>query len=376
MVAKYGNIGNDYSNNSSFGIKCLKAFINYYIQVLGLICLVIVTLTIVTFIDLNYFNNRRIVPVVINTWAFTDAASKSWSVLNSGGSAIDAIVAGCTVCEQEQCDGTVGYGGSPDENGETALDALIIDGTTMNVGAVGSMKRIKEASKVARHVMENTKHTLLVGKGATQFAKQMGFNETNLSTNYSLDLWKHWKTNCQPNFWINVMPDPEKYCGPYKPNLPNNLKPNSNFVDAKNHDTIGIVAIDHNGNIAAGTSTNGAKFKIPGRVGDSPITGSGAYAMKDIGAAAATGDGDIMMRFLPSFLAVQLLKNGYNPKGAAKSAIDTIVQFYPNFSGAIIVIDRYGHYGAACHGFDKFPYSIANSEQDNVSIKYIECTKP
>ncbi|XP_060842033.1 N(4)-(Beta-N-acetylglucosaminyl)-L-asparaginase-like [Rhopalosiphum padi] len=315
-------------------------------------------------------------PMVINTWAFTDATTKSWEVLNMTGSAIDAVVAGCTVCEQEQCDGTVGYGGSPDENGETTLDALIIDGSTMNMGAVGHMKRIKSASKVAKFVMENTKHTLLVGDEATKFAIEMGFKETNLSTNDSMNLWKQWKTNnCQPNFWTNVSPDPKKYCGPYKSNLNTQSKPESNHMDTKNHDTIGIIAIDQEGNIAAGTSTNGAKFKIPGRVGDSPIPGSGAYAMNTFGAAVATGDGDILMRFLPSFHAVQAMKHGHLPKDAAQLAIDTIANYYPDFSGAVIAVNIYGHYGAACHGFDKFPYSIANSEQNNVSILYITCTK-
>ncbi|CAI6349391.1 unnamed protein product [Macrosiphum euphorbiae] len=315
-------------------------------------------------------------PMVISTWAFTNATAKSWSVLNMTGTAIDAVVAGCTVCELEQCDGTVGYGGSPDENGETSLDALIIDGATMNMGAVGHMKRIKSASKVARLVMENTKHTLLVGDEATQFAIQMGFKETNLSTVESLNLWKQWKSNyCQPNFWTNVNPDPKKYCGPYKPNLIKNSKPEPNLVDTKNHDTIGIIAIDHKGNIAAGTSTNGAKFKIPGRVGDSPIPGSGAYAMNTFGAAAATGDGDILMRFLPSFHAVQAMKNGHKPTKAAQLAIDTISNYYPDFSGAVIAVNKYGDYGAACHGFDRFPYSIANPEHNKVSLLYITCTK-
>ncbi|CAH1709696.1 unnamed protein product [Aphis gossypii] len=313
--------------------------------------------------------------MVINTWAFTDATTKSWEVLNMTGSAIDAVVAGCTVCEQEQCDGTVGYGGSPDENGETSLDALIIDGATMNMGAVAHMKRIKSASKVARLVMENTKHTLLVGDEATEFAIQMGFKETNLSTIDSMNLWKQWKTNnCQPNFWTNVSPDPKKYCGPYKSNLLRQSKLESNHVDIKNHDTIGIIAIDHDGNIAAGTSTNGAKFKIPGRVGDSPIPGSGAYAMNKLGAAVATGDGDILMRFLPSFHAVQAMKHGHPPKHAAQLVIDQIAKYYPDFSGAVIAVNNYGYYGAACHGFDKFPYSIANPEQNKVSILYTTCT--
>lgn len=127
----------------------------------------------------------------------------AWEIIQkSDQTAIDAIVEGCGACEVEQCDGTVGYGGSPDENADVALDALIIDGKTMNIGAVGSMRNIKNAIGVARHVLENTQHTLLVGERATAFAIQMGFKNESLSTAHSNNLWKQWKDNrCQPNFW-------------------------------------------------------------------------------------------------------------------------------------------------------------------------------
>lgn len=117
-------------------------------------------------------------------------------------SAIDALVEGCSVCEREQCDGTVGYGGSPDENGETTLDAMIMDGNTMNVGAVAALRDVKDAIAVARHVLENTKHTLLVGEQATDFAVMMGFQRESLQTERSREMWQQWKNNhCQPNFW-------------------------------------------------------------------------------------------------------------------------------------------------------------------------------
>lgn len=109
------------------------------------------------------------------------------------------------MCEREQCDGTVGYGGSPDENGESTLDALIMDGTTMNVGAVAALREIKHAISVARHVLENTKHTLLVGSQATDFAVMMGYQRETLQTEHSKELWEQWKTNnCQPNFWMVI----------------------------------------------------------------------------------------------------------------------------------------------------------------------------
>ncbi|KAG1713898.1 N(4)-(Beta-N-acetylglucosaminyl)-L-asparaginase [Nymphon striatum] len=289
-------------------------------------------------------------PLVINTWAFTNATQRAWDILTkNNGSALDAVEGGCTVCEQEQCDGTVGFGGSPDENGETTLDAMIMDGETHDVGAVGALRRIKPAISVARHVLENTHHTLLVGDQATEFAKMMGFNEETLSTSASKAIWKKWKeAKCQPNFWKNVSPNPKTNCGPYQPmkkNYVSKYVENPNEFGRYNHDTIGMIAIDKNGRIAGGTSTNGARHKIPGRVGDSPIAGAGAYVDKDLGGAAATGDGDVMMRFLPTYNAVQLLGTGMSPSEAAVAALKPIVRYYPSFSGAVIVVSKDGKYG-------------------------------
>lgn len=205
---------------------------------------------------------------------------------------------GCSVCEREQCDGTVGYGGSPDETGETTLDAMIMDGKTMNMGAVAALRNVKDAIAVAKHVLLYTKHSMLVGSQATDFAEQQGFKRETLTTNSSKDIWKSWTAKqCQPNFWTNVTPNPQTTCGPYKPNQVDRVtqKPQTHQeysvigYGRYNHDTIGMIVIDRQGNIAAGTSTNGARHKIPGRVGDSPIPGAGSYADNDVGAAAATG---------------------------------------------------------------------------------------
>merc|ERR1719187_2467930 len=133
--------------------------------------------------------------IIINTWNFTEANARGWQVLSDGGSALDAVEEGCTVCEELQCDGTVGYGGSPDEEGETTLDAMIMDGNTLDVGAVGCLRRVKSAIQVARKVLEETKHTLLVGELATQFATSFGFEEESLATNHSVEMWENWKKN-------------------------------------------------------------------------------------------------------------------------------------------------------------------------------------
>ncbi|XP_044002431.1 N(4)-(Beta-N-acetylglucosaminyl)-L-asparaginase-like [Aphidius gifuensis] len=303
------------------------------------------------------------IPVVVITWDYYNATEIAWKVLNEDKkSSIDAVEASCRLCEDQQCRTTVGFGGSPDETGETTLDAMIMNGTSMDVGAVGGIRQIKNAISVARKVLDNTKHTLLGGSLATDFAIKMGFKIESLSTNFSQTMWNNWKNNnCQPNFWKNVSPDPSKKCGPYKKNiLTDTNDENYSHSTSENHDTIGVVAVDVNGKIAAGTSTNGAKYKIPGRIGDSPIPGAGAYADDDVGAAAGTGDGDIMMRFLPSFLAVEEMRRGATPEEAAIVAIKRIADKYPDFVGGVIAVNKFGDYGASCNGMETFDYFISN----------------
>lgn len=320
------------------------------------------------------------VPLVINTWPFTDATKKGWEIITGGQTALDAVELGCSVCEAEQCDGTVGFGGSPDESGETTLDAMIMDGDTHTVGSVGGLRRIKSAISVARAIMNYTKETLLVGDAATKFAIEMGFKEENLTTNRSRSIWEDWKkTNCQPNYRQNVSPDPSKSCGPYMPVKTEDLKMSgrgryNQDINRKNHDTIGMIVVDSKGRIAGGTSTNGANHKVPGRVGDSPITGAGAYVDRDVGGAAGTGDGDVMMRFLPSYQVVENLRNGMAPDAACQSALQRIIKYHPDFSGALIAATIDGKYGAACHGFSSFHYSVRDPSMSSVTVLEVPCS--
>ncbi|XP_075919666.1 N(4)-(beta-N-acetylglucosaminyl)-L-asparaginase-like [Petromyzon marinus] len=303
-------------------------------------------------------------PLVVNTWPFRQTARRAWSELQAGGSAVDAVEAGCQQCQLDRCDGSVGYGGSPDERGETTLDAMIMNGDTFDVGAVADLRRVKDAIGVARAVMEHSEHTLLVGESASKFALEMGFPEEDLSTNSSRELYEKWRRNsCQPNYRKNVTPDPDKSCGPYKP-IASSTQTWSSPIGIDNHDTIGVVVIDSQGRVSAGTSTNGATHKIPGRVGDSPVPGAGAYAAGSVGGASATGDGDVMMRFLPSYQAVESMRRGMDPTLACEDAIRRIKKFFPSFFGAIICANITGGFGAACNrapGLDQFHYTVFNS---------------
>ncbi|KAJ4954969.1 hypothetical protein NE237_011752 [Protea cynaroides] len=323
-------------------------------------------------------------PLVVSTWPFLEAVRAAWRAVDSGFSAVDAVVEGCSACEELRCDGTVGPGGSPDENGETTIDALVMDGTTMEVGAVAAMRYVKDGIRTAKLLMQHTQHTLLVGEKASAFAITMGLTgPTNLSSPESMEKWNKWKENgCQPNFWKNVKP--ANSCGPYHPkdvssvaeltevtcSMSNRLEDpasNSHHISLHNHDTISMAAIDKTGHIAVGTSTNGATFKIPGRVGDGPIAGSSAYADSEVGACGATGDGDIMMRFLPCYQVVESMRLGMEPKLAAKDAISRIARKYPDFVGAVFAVDKNGLHAGACHGWT-FQYSVRSPDMEDVQV--------
>ncbi|AEO59697.1 asparaginase [Thermothelomyces thermophilus ATCC 42464] len=316
-------------------------------------------------------------PFVINTWsgpftAATDAAYYTLTNATGTGSpiaALDAVVAGCSACEQNQCDGTVGFGGSPDEACETTLDALIMDGTTLNSGAVAGLRRIRDAIAVARAVLERTRHSLLAGDLATRFAVEMGFGpEGDLSTPESRALCEDWRRGgCKGNYRVNVEPDPETSCGPYRP-VPLLAGRGIRLEDGQaSHDTISMVVIDRNGTMAAGTSTNGARFKVPGRVGDGPIVGSGSYVDGDVGGCGATGDGDIMMRFLPCYQAVENLRLGMTPTEAAEDAVRRMLRKYPTISSGVVVVNNKGEHGAAGSGWT-FTYSFRGGKMDAAEV--------
>ncbi|CAG0914821.1 unnamed protein product [Notodromas monacha] len=316
-------------------------------------------------------------PLVINTWPWPGATQRAWDVLTTGnGSVVDAVVAGCSEAEKDPVIDSVGFGNHPDESGETTLDAMVIDGETRGIGAVADLRRIKEAVAVARAVMDHTQHTMLVGEAATKFAVAMGFQETSLSTDLSKQIHSNWTANnCQPNFWRNVTPDPRQSCGPYSPIKGPSSQPQSasESVSERNHDTIGMIAIDGDGKIAAGTSTNGAQFKIPGRVGDTAIPGSGAFVDAEVGAAAATGDGDVMMRFLPSMAAVEMLRGGVTPYNAAVEALARIARVFPDVKAGIVVAKKNGEFAGACYGFETFEYCVVEALTGQVQVIPVSC---
>lgn len=321
-------------------------------------------------------------PVVINTWPFTMATETAFETLSKGGgSAMDAVVDGCSRCERDQCDHTVGFGGSPDESGETSLDALLIDGDTLNVGAVANLRRVRDAIKTARLVLEKTDHSILAGEEATAFASQFGIKVYDtLATDESKREFLEWKAgNCQPNFWkkdAGLVPDPATYCGPYHNHEVSVSKQYKNTAPIRGHDTISMIAMDGNMSIVAGSSTNGLKYKIPGRVGDAAVPGGSAYADSKVGACAATGDGDTHLRFLPCFHVYMNLRSGMHVQEATDDAMARIVSIIGHdtgFQGAVVAFDaKTREIGATSVGNWNFSYSFQAGSMARAKVVQVD----
>ncbi|KAK7970399.1 nucleophile aminohydrolase [Apiospora saccharicola] len=340
-------------------------------------------------------------PMVINTWGgpftvATDAAyeplvAASSSFINKtggGAAALDAVQRGCAACEAAQCDGSVGFGGSPDEQCETTLDALLMDGATLNTGAVAALRRVRDAVGVARAVLDHTDHSLLAGDQATAFAVQNGFVEEQggIGTAESARACHEWRERdrCQPNYRRDVTPDPRTACGPYSPVSAGEAKSGLQrdyeeedeadlaTADEKkryqaSHDTISMIALDSTGGMAAGTSTNGAAHKVPGRVGDGPIAGSGSYVDGEVGGCGATGDGDIMMRFLPCYQAVESMRQGLTPGEAAEDAVRRMTRRYPGVTTGLVVVNAKGEHAGAASGWT-FTYAFRGGGMEATQV--------
>ena len=259
-------------------------------------------------------------PLVIATWDVKRAVKTAGEALENGSGLLDALEKGCNVEEEDENNQTVGKGGRPDRDGNVTLDASIMD-KNGNCGSVVYMQNITHAISVARKVMENTPHVMLAGKGAEQFAVESGMKQENLLTEKSKKEWEKWLEEKQ-----------------YKP-----------IINIENHDTIGMLAIDKNGDISGACTTSGLAYKMAGRVGDSPIIGSGLFVDNEIGAAVATGMGEEVVKTVGSFLIVELMRQGSSPQEACEEAIKRIVNKpnsnYKNFQVGYIAINKKGETG-------------------------------
>jgi N4-(beta-N-acetylglucosaminyl)-L-asparaginase len=287
-------------------------------------------------------------PVVISSGNGERATAKAMEMISKGSDALDAVIAGVNIVEDDPEDNSVGLGGLPNEDGIVELDACCMHGPTHNAGGVASLRNIKNPSKVARLVMERTDHVLIVGEGALRFAKAHGFKEEELLTDKSRAIWLRWKENL---------------------NKDDDWFPPSDEKGGKIESTTGTItccAVDLAGNISGVTTTSGLSFKIPGRVGDSPIIGAGLYVDNEVGACGSTGRGEENLKNLSCMLAVEFMRMGDSPEEACLKVCKRIVKNAkiksllnddgkPNFNVTFYAINKSGEYGcASIYGPKKF----------------------
>ena len=284
-------------------------------------------------------NSSKGYPLVISTWNHgLEANVAAMEVLKNGGKSIDAVEVGVRVPEADPKSMSVGYGGLPDRDGKVTLDACIMDHNG-NCGAVSFLQHIKHPISVARKVMDDTPHVMLSGKGALDFALSKGFEKENLLTQEAKNKWEEWKINAK-----------------YEP-----------IINVENHDTIGLLALDQNGDISGACTTSGLSWKMHGRVGDSPIIGAGLFVDNEVGGCCATGMGEAVMKTLGSFLVVELMRQGASPQEACEQAVARITrnQNYKDIQIGYLAVNKKGEHGAyAVHPW--FNYALFQNDKNEL----------
>ena len=266
--------------------------------------------------------NLNFTPMVrsISTWKTTEANQKAGQMLDKGENALDAAVAGVAIEEENPKNTTVGYGGAPDRTGKVTLDACVMNHLG-DCGSVVAVENIVNVARLAKDVMEKTPHVMLSGKGAEEFAISQGYKKTDLLTDKSKKEWEEWLIDQD-----------------YRP-----------IINIENHDTIGMLCIDKNNNLSGACTTSGLAYKMKGRVGDSPIIGSGLFIDNKIGGAVATGLGEEVVKTVGSFLVVELMRQGLSPQEACEKAVKRIVSNNSQenkFQVAYIAMNKKGEVGS------------------------------
>lgn len=279
-------------------------------------------------------------PVALSTWEHGLAANAAaWDILGSGGRALDAVEAGVRVPEADPTVTTVGYGGYPDRFGRVTLDACIMD-EAGRCGSVAFLQDIKHPISVARQVMEKTPHVMLVGQGALDFALANGFEREDLLTPEAAAAWEQWKADNGETLPI---------------------------INIENHDTIGMLTLDAQGNLSGACTTSGAAYKYHGRVGDSPIIGAGLYVDNEVGGATATGWGEAVIRAVGCFLVVEFMRQGQTPAEACEMAVDRVISKNPDWRDiqvGFLALNKSGEHGSFCIA-PGFNYALQTPEVDN-----------
>ena len=298
----------------------------------------------------------------------TSCVELAFRRITAGDDVLDALIAGVNIVELDPEDASVGYGGLPDADGVVTLDSCCMHGPKRRAGGVACLKGVRTPSLVAKAVADNTDHHLLVDTGAQRFARNMGFAiEDDLNTPYSRSRWLEWKRRTDSHHY----PDPKARAqAGYRVGLEMVAE---GLIDAEHfYGTINCNGINAAGEICGVTTTSGLAWKIPGRVGDSPILGAGLYVDNDVGAAGSTGRGEANLYSLASFLTVEFLRQGLTPKDAGMGALKRIASYtveprllndrgQPDFNVNFYVLDRTGrHAGVAFYGGDDRRYAVCD----------------
>ena len=286
-------------------------------------------------------------PVVISTWNMGVAANEeAWKILAAGGKSLDAVEAGVKVSEADPAITSVGYGGTPDRDGHVTLDACIMDEKS-RIGCVACLEHIVHPISVARLVMEKTPHVMLVGEGALQFALANGFKKQDLLTEQTRKAWEDWVKNNE-----------------YTP-----------VIDFQNHDTIGMLAIDSNGDMSGACTTSGWGYKMHGRVGDSPIIGAGLFVDNEIGGATSTGLGEEVIRICGTHTVVEYMRHGHTPYEACKLTVERLIRKTPRkmdeVSVGFLALNKNGEYGAyAVRPGYEMAVKVENGKHELVPVEF------
>jgi len=299
------------------------------------------------FMQAQAAENTQFRPIVIASGNGLQATARAMELIKQGKDALEAVVEGVTIVEDDPKENSVGYGGLPNEKGVVELDASVMHGATGRGGAVAALQNIRHAAQVAKRVMERTDHVLIVGAGALKFAKVHGFKEENLLTDESRETWLKWKeTLSNKDDWLPPHDEKTKDIGAIIKNAD------------RHYGTINCNAIDLKGNLSGCTTTSGLAFKIAGRVGDSPILGAGLWVDNDVGAAGSTGRGEANLLACSSVMVVEYMRQGKSPEAACVAACERIVKQTkmrrllddngrPSFDVRFYAINKRGDYGSA-----------------------------
>ena len=287
-----------------------------------------------------------------------EAVQRAYELIRDGADTLDAVIAGVNIVEDDPDDTSVGLGGLPNEDGVVELDSAVMHGPTHLAGAVASLRNIRNPSKVARLVMSTTDHVLLVGDGALRFARANGFKEEDLLTDKTRQIWLYWKQSLSPkDDWLTP-PD-------------EGLDPELARRFGRPTGTIHCAGMNRSGDISCVTTTSGLAYKIPGRVGDSPIIGAGLYVDNQLGSCGSTGRGEANLQNLCSFAAVELMRGGMSPQDAGLEVLRRVVKHTvprllrkdgrPDFGLKFYLLGKDGaHAGVSMWGPTKFAVADRN----------------